>query len=757
MSERIMVTLIARRRTVLVVLAAVLLAALIPAALVTNRVSNGGYLTAGSQSARVFDVLGSRFHAGSPNVVVLVETHGASVDDAAVTARGRRLTAVVRGTPGIVEAESYWSSGDLGVLRSAAGTSALVLAHAGGGEDARQKTAARVAERVAAADKVDRVRVTGQAELQHQVNVEAKLDLARAEVFAGPLVLLLLLLIMRSAVGVLLTAALSLTVLVVSSASIYLTTLVVPNVSVFALNMASTLGLGLSIDYSLFVISRFREELDTGCSSQQAALRTGRTAGRAVIFSAGTVALAQAVLLIFPVPVMRSFAYGGIPAALFAGVFANVLLIPVLAGLGTRIDRLGLPRKRRARAAEDPWYRLAWKVMGAPVPVIAVILLVLALVASPFRHLRLGNVDQSTLPPGNSARAALDAIEAKYHSNEVAAFPVVALGTSSAEMSRTAARISALGSVARVDTVSGSWSAGHLVAPPSTLSGRFSSEAGTWASIVPRVGWVSPAALRLVRTLRGYRSPRLMVGGIAAETIDSNAAVTGRVPLALALIAITMFLLLMAMFRSVLVPAKAIVLNLLSLSATMGALVWVFQEGHLAGAIGYTPTGSLWSVAPVLIFCVAFGLSMDYEVFLLSRIREEVDAGSSNEEAIAQGLRRSARIITSASVLISVVFLGLLSAHVGIMKILGLGLALAVLMDATLIRGALVPAIMKLAGGANWWLPRALGFLERPSPTRDASSRPSAGLAGALAETGATETLTEASLAGTFAEGEEYG
>ncbi len=716
-----MQTLIAGRKPLLVVLALLFLASAMPAALVTKRVSNGGYLNGSSQAARVLSILESSFHSGSPNVVVLVETHGQSVDSPSVTARGDTLTAVIRNTPGIVAVESYWSAGGLSTLRSANGTSALVLAHAGGSDDARQTTAARVAERITAVDRIDEVRVTGQAELLHEVNVEAKLDLVRAELIAGPLVLLLLLLIMRSAMAVLLTGALSVAVLVFSSAAIYLLTLATSNVSVFALNMASTLGLGLSIDYGLFVISRFREELDAGHSSHDAAIRTARTAGRAVLFSGCTVALAQAVLLIFPIPVMRSFAYGGIPAALLAGVLANVILIPSLAGLGARVDRLNVRRRRDVAAGADPWYRLARRVMTRPLPVIAVIVLALVIVASPFAHLKLGNVDESTLPRHNPARAALAALTARFPSNEAAAFPVVALGTQAQQMARTAQRISALDTVARVDTVDGSWSAGRRVAGPSALSRRFGNDRGTWASVIPRVGWVSPAAIALVRTLRAYRSPHLLVGGIAAETIDSNAAVTGRVPLAVALIAATMFVLLMAMFRSVLVPLKAIVLNLLSLSATMGAVVWVFQDGHLANEIGYTSTGTTWAVAPVLIFCVAFGLSMDYEVFLLSRIREEINAGASNEEAIAQGLRRSGWIITSASLLISVVFLGLLSAHVGIMKILGLGLALAVLTDATVVRGALVPAIMKLAGRANWWFPGRI-HLSRGRPWRPSRS-----------------------------------
>lgn len=711
--------LIARRRTVYVALVALLLICLAPAALVTNRVSNGGYLSGNAQSGRVLKVLEGRFHSGPPNVVVLVEARQGDVDAPAVVARGEKLTAAVAAIPKVVGVESYWTAGRPSVLRSADGRGALILAHADGEDDARQKTAALISQKVADVDRVDRVRVTGQAELQHEVNVEAKLDLVRAELIAGPLVLLLLLLVMRSVVAVLLTGALSVGVLVFSSAFIYLLTLLSPHVSVFALNLASTLGLGLSIDYGLFIISRFREELDNGRSSEEAALRTARTAGRAVMFSACTVALTQSVLLVFPVPVMRSFAYGGIPAALLAGALANLILIPGLAKLGPRIDRMSVRRKLQGQMGPQVWYRLARWVMARPIPVICVIVVVLVVLASPFRHLKLGNVDQSTLPQSNSARSALAAIQARFPGNEVATFPVVALGASPSRMAAIAARISELSTVRRVEAAGGSWSHGRLLTGPSPQSKRFAGPAGGWAAVVPSVGWVSPEAIALVRRLRGYDNAHLLVGGIAAETIDSNGAVTAHLPLALALIAVTMFLLLVAMFRSILVAVKAIAVNFLSLSASMGAVVWVFQEGHLSSLIGYTATGSTWVVAPVLIFCVAFGLSMDYEVFIISRIREEVDAGLDNEEAIARGLMRSAWIVTSASILISVVFLGLLSAHVGVMKILGLGLALAVLLDATLVRGGLVPAIMKLAGRANWWFP---GARRAVSPTSPAAS-----------------------------------
>ena len=366
---------------------------------------------------------------------------------------------------------------------------------------------------------------------------------------------------------------------------------------------------------------------------------------------------------------------------------------------------------------EGFWHRLAVVVMRRPLPIATAIIAVLLVLGAPFLGVHFGQPDDRVLPKNASSHAAAEDLRRNFASNESGSLSVVApragnAATLGGRITAYATALSEVPGVARVDGFTGSFIGGHLVAPPQpATSARFGTASGTWLSVVPAstVEPESPAGERLVREVRAVRAPwKVLVGGGSARLVDGKHAIFSRVPWALGIIAVVTFVTLFLMFGSVLVPVKAVVLNLLSLSATFGAMVWIFQQGHGAGFLNFTPTGTLDTTTPILMFCVAFGLSMDYEVFLLSRIKEEHDAGADTERSVAVGLERTGRIVTAAAALLAIVFISFATSHITFIKLFGIGLTLAVLMDATLIRGTLVPAFMRLAGNANWWAPAPL-------------------------------------------------
>jgi RND superfamily putative drug exporter len=487
------------------------------------------------------------------------------------------------------------------------------------------------------------------------------------------------------------------------------------DVSIFSLNLTTGLGLGLGIDYSLFIVSRFREELAVGASTEQAVVRSVETAGRTVLFSALTVAASLSALLAFPLPIMHSFAYAG-SAVVLVAAFGSVVALPAaLSMLGDKVNRYRIVEQRPAVEGGGFWGKAAVFVMKWPVPIaVSVIALLLAL-GAPFLRVQFGVWDDRVLGDRAPSRQVQDQVRSNFSAGEFGALAVVLDDTGAAPeraagVSEYAATLSKLEGVLRVDAETGSYAGGAQVAPPIPgVSQRFSGDRGSWLSIVPTVEPISPEAEDLVDRVRATPAPgNISVGGPSADLVDGKSLLFDRLPLALTIIAVVTMVLLFLMTGSVLVPIKAMILNLLSLAATFGAMVWIFQEGHFADLLGFTPTGTLDTTSPILMFCVAFGLSMDYEVFLLSRIKEEHDAGADNVTAVARGLERTGKIVTAAAGLLAVVFLSFISSEVAFVKLIGVGMMLAVLMDATLIRAALVPAFMRLAGQANWWAPKPL-------------------------------------------------
>jgi RND superfamily putative drug exporter len=677
---------------------------------VKEHLSSGGLVDAGSDSARADRLLGDQFDSGAPNLLLLVTAASGAVDDDDVSRAGLDLTQTLQFEPGVTGVVSYWSLGRAAPLRSKDGRQALILGRIPGDEDRVEEVVERIARRYPRSQGVVSVGVGGAGEVFRQLSDRAERDLRRSEVITAPVTGLLLLVVFGSVAAAGLPLAVGALAVVGTLLVLRLIT-ALTDVSIFALNLTTALGLGLAVDYSLLIVSRYREELGRGHEPSTAIEHTLHTAGRMVAFSALTVAVSLGTLLVFPLPLLRSFAYAGVGVVAMAATGAVVVLPALLAVLGRGIDA-GTLTRREAKAPEDGfWYRRAQAVMRHPVPVALAVVAVLVTLAVPFLHLRTGLSDDRVLAPGAPVRQVHDAIRAGFSAKETSALSVVAPSAPGSParaglVDRYAAALSALPGVARVDALTGYYAGSRQARPPDARSRRFDDPAGTWLSVVPSVEPLSTQGEVLVEAVRRAPAPfPVVVGGDSAELVDSKHALSVRLPLALLVVALVTFLLLFLMVGGLLVPFKALLLNLLSLSATFGALVWIFQDGHLSGLLGFTPTGTISVVMPLLLFCVVFGLSMDYEVFLLSRIKEEYDLGRDNDEAVAIGLERTGRIVTAAAVLLAVIFFAFATSQVVVVKIFGIGAALAVLVDAFLIRVTLVPAFMRLAGRANWWAP----------------------------------------------------
>jgi RND superfamily putative drug exporter len=682
---------------------------------VAQHLSSGGFDDPNSQSSRAQTALNDTFHTGSPNLVLLVTARHGSVDAPDVAARGTQLTSRLAAVPGVADVASYWSLGGAPPLRSSDGTQAMVLARITGSDDTVRDRVKEISPAFTQQDATVTVQVGGRAEIFRQVGTQVEKDLQKAEAISIPITMLLLILVFGSVVA----AGLPLSIGIASILGTFLVLRIlasITQVSIFSLNLTTAMGLGLAIDYSLFILSRFREEMRGGLHPHDAVIRSVATAGRTVAFSAATVAISLAAMMVFPLPFLRSFAYAGIAVVALAASGALLTLPALLAVLGGNVDRWVL--FRRASVGQGFWHRLATLVMRRPLPIAAAVVALLLLLGAPFLKVNFGLPDDRVLPAATSSHQVQDALRTNFASNELNAMPVVAAEAIAAD-SRTgdiaayAMDLSRVPGVARVDAVTGSYANGVLVAPPSPASSGFVAPQGdgTWLRVVPSVEPMSDAGEALVKDIRAADAPfPVLVGGSAAQLVDSKSGIFGRVPLAAGLIALVTFVVLFLMTGSVLVPVKAVILNLLSLSATFGAMVFVFQWGHLSGALNFVPTGMIDTTTPILMFCIAFGLSMDYEVFLLSRIKEEYDRTGANTASVAMGLERTGRIVTAAAALLAVVFVAFATSQVTFIKLLGVGMALAVLMDATLIRGVLVPAFMRLLGDANWWAP---GWLRR--------------------------------------------
>jgi RND superfamily putative drug exporter len=695
---------------------------------VASRLSSGGFDDPSSESSRARDTIEREFGDQDPDVVLLVTARRGTVDDPDIVAAGNALTTELASERGVAGAISYWALGNPPPLRSTDSRQALVVAALRGDDEEEHDTVEELSPRYAGRRGPITVGVGGFAETFRQVNEQVEEDLLRGELLAFPIVLVLMVLVFGSLVA----AGLPLLVGVVAIIGTFLVLTLISSlteVSIFSLNLTTGMGLGLAIDYSLFIVSRYREELAGGRDPQDAVVRTVQTAGKTVAFSAVTVAISLSALLVFPLAFLRSFAYAGIGVSLLAGLVAVVALPALLAILGPRVNALQLWKRKPKQVGTGVWHRIALLVMRRPVPVAAVVIVALLALGLPFLRIQFGLPDDRVLPPDLSSRQVQDDIRNRFSSDEARQLQVVAgdipdPSARAADVDAYAASLSRLPGAASVETITGSYVDGQNVSGPGPLSPRFQADHAVWLAVVPSVEAYSEEGEQLAKDVRDARAPfPVLVTGPSAELVDSKESLFARLPIALGIVALATFVLLFLMFGSILVPIKALILNVLSLSATFGALVWIFQDGNLSGVLDFTETGTLPASIPLLLFCIAFGLSMDYEVFLLSRIKEEHDRTGDNTSSVAIGLERTGRIVTAAAVLISVVFLAFATSRVSFIKIFGIGLSLAVLMDAFVIRATLVPAFMRIAGEANWWAPRwmrrihdRIGISEEPEP-----------------------------------------
>jgi putative drug exporter of the RND superfamily len=711
-----------KRATLIGVLLLTIAAAVYGGGVASNLIA-GGFEPAGAESVRAEEVLEENFGQVQPNVVLVVTAADGDVDSDQTRAAGTAVTDFVAGFEHVDIAVSYWTLSDPPPLRGTDGDNALVMAHVAGTET---ESIERTDDLVAALEESEvggeavTVHAGGLAVVNSEITHTIERDLQLAEMIAIPVTLVLLVWVFGSIVAALLPLAVGIFA-IIGGFAVLQSFASFTDVSIFALNATTALGLGLAIDYSLFIVSRYREELAGGHPPGVAVVRTVRTAGRTILFSAVTVAIGLSAMLVFPIPFMRSFGYAGIGVAAMAAFGAVVLLPALLAALGHRVEKGRVFKRRPVVDGEGVWHRVAVFVMRRPVPVATGVIALLLLLGAPFLGIRLGTPDDRVLAPGADVRETHDILREDYAAGEAATIQVVVpeveaspgLGGAQddeADIASYAAELSALDGVARVDALTGSYVGGTEVAPPGVMSVRFANDGGTWFSVVPGVEPLSADGEELVSDVRELDSPfaEVLVGGQSAAQVDSKEVVFERLPWAIGLVAVTTFVVLFMLFGSVLVPIKALVLNFLSLTATFGAMVFIFQDGNGSGLLDFTATGDIAVAMPILMFCIAFGLSMDYEVFLLSRIKEEHDRGADTVTSVAVGLERTGRIVTAAAVLIAVVFIAFATGQVSFMKMFGIGLTLAVLVDAFLIRSTLVPAFMRLAGDANWWAPGPL-------------------------------------------------
>ena len=697
---------------------------------VAKSLSASGFQDPTSESAAAAQVLTDKFRQGAVQLLVVVSTPD-GVDSDPARAAGNDIVDQLRSSPHVAEVTSPWTTPPPAAadLVSRDRTSGLIVAGINGDESQQQKLANELSDQVAGDHDGVTVRSGGTAMVNVQLTKQSQRDLVVMESLAIPLSFLVLV----WAFGGLVAAALPIAVgvmAILGALAVLRWISFATDVSIFALNLTTALGLALAIDYTLLMISRFRDELAEGASRNDALVRTMVTAGRTVAFSATTVALSMAVMVLFPMHFLKSFAYAGVATVIFAATAAIVVTPAALVLLGDRLDSFDVRRlARRVLGRAEPkqvpveqrfWYRSASCVMHKAIPLGLAGVALLLLLGAPFLSVRWGFPDDRVLPTTASAHQVGDQLRRDFVHNFDAAVTIVVPdtnGVSATDIDIYAAALSRVADVSGVSAPTGTFVDGNRVGPPSARAGQVPGSAFlTVDSSAPLFSDPSEAQLDSLHAVPGPAGQHVEMTGTAQTNRDSVDAITSRLPLVLGLIAVVMFVLLFLLTGSIVMPLKALVLNILSLTAAFGAMVWIFQDGHL-GALGTTPTGTLVANIPVLLFCIAFGLSMDYEVFLVSRIREFWLASgrtrTDNDESVARGIAHTGRIITAAALIMSISFAALIAAQVTVMKMFGIGLTLAILVDATLVRMVLVPAFMHVMGQWNWWAPRWLVSVHR--------------------------------------------
>ena len=660
---------------------------------VFSRFDTGGYWDPNSDSAKVFDYLENIFGVKDPAVVLALESSAGSVDAEATVAAATSLENQIRSEASAENVISYWSAGRNPAFKSTDGTSAYIFIYLKSDDFTEiDSLGGFYQDKYEGEYQNQRVYVSGGAVFANAINGRIQDDLKLSEAISIPITFILLVLVFGALVASAMPLIIGVTAILGTFFGLYLLTLVT-DISVFTLNLTTGLGLGLGIDYALLIVNRFREELRRGISREDAIVNTMRSAGKTVFYSGLTVVLTLLSLAFFPMNFLKSMGYAGAIVVLLAVVGALVPLPALLMMLGERVNK-GVVRKSGLTPKEDGgWARLSRFVMRRPVPVVAFSLLVLGVMIAPLANAKFSQVDMRVLPASDPAYQASAFIQEKFPGEESNPIEIVFpnAGDQIEAVNAYAAKLSQVKDIVRVGTPDVKGQAVRLVAIH---------------SMAPR----TPEAQNLINEIRAIDSPlEVLVGGVAAEYADTQDGIATTLPWVFLWIAITVLILLFLFTGSVLLPIKAVILNFLSLAATLGVMTWVFIDGNLNFLTGdFIKTGALDTSTVVLVAIVAFGLSMDYEVFLLSRIKEEHDTGKSNVDSVALGLQKSARIITAAAMILAVVFAAFIISGVTSIKSMGFGIAFAILLDATLIRALLVPALMRLFGDRNWWAPKAL-------------------------------------------------
>ena len=717
-----------RRRLVLVLAVAAMAFAAVWGTGVFGRLQkSGGFTAPGSESQQAANLAQRAFGRDGGDVVVLYSSKTMTVADPAFrSAVSRTLAALPRDRA--VAYQTYWTTRQPQFTGHGGHVTYAAIELAGRTDAGRTASYAAIKGKLAAPGLI--TRTGGQIPAETAINHQVTSDIGRAEGLSMPVLLILLAVIFGSLAAASLPLAIGGIGILGSFAALRLLTLVTP-VSIYSINITTIMGLGLAIDYGLFLVGRFREELHRQPTTEAAVARTMATAGRTVAVSGVTVAAALAGLTLFPETFLRSMGYGGVATVLVDMVAALTVMPALLAVLGPRVNALRIRRAvRRAapaggsggsspRASTDeqdgPWYRLARSVMRRPVAYAAVIVVVLLALGSPFLHVSWGGTDARVLPATAAPRVVQEALNRDFPGNVTApiepvaefAGPVAGSPQRAAALAAYTARLRAVPGVtgAQVTGIRRDVARVDLRYAPDPLSAQA-------RAIVSRVRAVPPPA-----------GARVYVGGQTAQLADALSSLTRTLPwMALVMAGVTFILLFLA-FGSVVLPVKAIVMNVLSLSATFGVVVWIFQYGHLSGLLQFTPTGTIDPTMPILMLAILFGLSMDYEVFLLSRIRERYDQTGDNATAVASGLQRTGGVITSAALLLVIVIGAFSASGITFIKLMGVGMIIALVVDATIVRVLLVPATMRLLGRANWWAPAPLrrvyaryGIAERDEP-----------------------------------------
>ena len=720
--HRVALLAIAAPRRTIAMAGLIMLAAGIFGLPVAQSLSASGFADPASESARASTLLTDKFGQGDVQLLFVVSAPD-GVNSPSARAVGTEIADQLSHSAHVTSVTSAWTAPPAAAasLISKDNRSGLIVAGIGGGEAGAQKYADSLSRQFAHDRNGVSVRSGGLAMVNVQITDQAQHDVLLMEAIAIPLSFVVLVWVFGGLLAAALPVAIGAMSILGSLAVLRLITLAT-DVSIFALNLTTALGLALAIDYTLLIVSRFRDEMAGGASRDDALVHTMVTAGRTVLFSATTVALSMAAMILFPMHFLKSFGYAGIATVALTAIAAVVITPAAIVLLGHRLNTLDVRRLARrilrrpepvARPVERQfWYRSTRFVMRRAIVIGSAVVALLVLVGLPFLGVRWGFPDDRVLPGSASARQVGDQLRSDFANDSATQVSLVIPnidGVPDAEIARYAAALSRVPEVPAVSSPVGTFAGGSLVGPPTAPTGKANGSAFlTASSSAPLFSDSSDNQLRRMHAVPGPGGRTVELTGTAQINFDSVNAITTRLPLVLGLIAAITFVLLFLLTGSVVMPLKALVLNVLSLTAAFGAMVWIFQDHHLGG-LGTTSTGTLVANIPVLLFCIAFGLSMDYEVFVVSRIREfwlaSGQTRSDSDESVAQGIARTGRVVTAAALVMSISFAALIAAHVSFMRMFGVGLTLAVLVDATLIRMVLLPAFMRVLGTWCWWAP----------------------------------------------------